>query len=662
MSKPYKFAIGVAALTVVAALGMWLWPPVQTNSEAQIDQGQSTPTDAAPKPSAQVWQERTALQVGRYALDYHMAMAGPQALGNVDVGLKAALELGAPKDHSGGVWQPARLQSAVLKLSPAARSVTDFAAAKPSARDSSVGGSSVGDSSAEDRTAELERPFMVRFAATGQIEEVRFAPGLSASARATLAAVVAGLQVVRPSGAGSTWQAQERDLNGTFVANYRLGPDGELTKTWRVATADGQPGGKRALGYKMDAKSVLRASRGRLLEVAVDQNGQIRTNGTAKGGISKFESTIRLRRIADANTAWTTSLDPAHMTVFTANSAARPMPRGKVVPILEMLALAVQVDTDTPLQDKARTRAELARTLRADPKGLAMIDAKLRRGQLSEPAERLLIEALVQTNTAASQRAVVSLLKDTLAPVALRERTLTAAAFVQTPTAEFVRAMQVLAYKGANRSYGARAAMVLGAAISQVALKDGDAASKAASRLIDEADARISKSGRWSTERLAESELCDWLAALGNTGASGALPAILKGLAHGSEQVRISAALALRFQDPAKAMPAMHKAMSLEASIHVRDGIVASARTMGPLYGKALVQKALFYDRSEYVRRGAAYTIAGWAKEAPGLRKLLVEALGRETEADLRESLRNYLNPGRVAAPFRQAAAAGGKP
>ena len=77
---------------------------------------------------------------------------------------------------------------------------------------------------------------------------------------------------------------------------------------------------------------------------------------------------------------------------------------------------------------------------------------------------------------------------------------------------------------------------------------------------------------------------------------------------------------------------------------------VATRKFMGPSALENFVTKALLFDESDYVRLGAAHTMAVWMADAPGLRRHLAEALTREKSPKVQDSLRNYLEPGRFGA------------
>jgi HEAT repeat protein len=216
---------------------------------------------------------------------------------------------------------------------------------------------------------------------------------------------------------------------------------------------------------------------------------------------------------------------------------------------------------------------------------------------------------------------------------------------MRRPNLELVHALAALAFgKKTEPGYAAASAMTLGAVVS--GLPDQTVVSSTTSSLVASAAAATASSSEPAGIRIG------WLEALGNTGAPSALPTILASLeTDPDELVRAAAARALRFQDPQAAQPSMDKALLRDHSIHVRYELMHSARLMGPEAMQPLVERTLTADKSESVRLAAAYAIAVWMVSSPGLATVLQNALATEKSLKVRDSLMNYLTPGRVVPP-----------
>lgn len=620
MKRYGAMAAGVAILGIVAA-GVWLVQEREhgpaTAAARQGENGQAATTAAAagsqPNP-----REVTA---GAMAARYAFALAGGAAMGQLEVEVTGTLQLASPVRDGGATWQPARLVGATARLSDAAKKLLDL-------RDPS----------------ELERPWMLRTETDGRVTDVRFAPGTSVAARSVLAALAHGSQLARPADAAAkTWEADERDVNGPYHATYARQADGAIVKTWHS--------GPERLGQRAETTTRFAIKGMRPVHIAFDQRGTATTGGLDASKFAPFSLAIDLRWLGGADQGWAAGLDAKKLQAFSAASAKTRHREALPTRPLEVVMSDVrETAATTDTGGRTNLRNELTRAIAASDTAVQATKATLRARTLDKDAETVTIAALVGARTAAAQAAVAELVGDRALEETLRVRVLQSASLMTSPTPAFVAALVQLATNPKDPAYAAAAATTLGASAALLGEKHPEEAQRAIATLVAHA-APIVEPARKAT-RSAQTEhqpagiRMAWLAALGNTGDPAALPLLLAALDDTNEAVRGSAALALRHQDPQGCIGKMLERMAKDKSVHVRENIIDAARDMGPAVTGSLVEKALFYDESEFVRLAAAYALTVWSSQAPGLRVMLVDALKHEKSPRVADALKNYVDKG----------------
>ncbi len=632
MTTRIRWFLAVVALTllaVVAAVTLW---PVQPAPPHTLVVRPAPPTaqpkaQAAPAPVPASAMVVAGAEAARYELQYGLTLDVPdgQARKVGTVALKATLEATAADAH--GI-AAARITQAQLDLDEAGRSLTDFSATAG---------------------LDVQTTWLTEQAADGRVQQVRFQPGVRLGARGLLATIVRAIQFARPADPAATiWQAQETDVNGAYQASYTRRQDGSVEKTFQATTDDDRPGAPRQPGYRLTSTATFRWHDGQLQSVQVTQKGEMDLGVPGKADRIRHETTVALQRQGTTSATFARGLDPKRFLAFDASAAAGSSARRIDASYDELLAAAARAGTAKNVADRAKVANDLADKLAQEPALVPQIVQQLRGGVAQEAVERTLIEALVRADTSAARQALVGLAADRDLPDPLRERALQGAVFVPSPDTAFTDSLRKMAFATGDLAFAGMAAMTLGAALAH---QDGPAKSTGVAEMAEHTKELLAPPAHGQPPAIQD--LANWVAALGNTGAPEALDPLLQALQSPHERVRVVAALALRFQDPVAVLPAMQKAMKTDDSIHVRDNLLQAARFLGPALLLPLVQKALLTDRNEFVRMGAANTIAAWALDAPALDDVLKQALDQEPSAKVRESLKNYLEPGRVAPPFR---------
>ncbi len=620
MKRAQSIGLGIAAVGLIGAgLAWWQLRPAVENAADKVG-----PDVAKTQRSAgELPLTRAQAQAGSaYTARYNFQMEGGSFAERVDSDLQGKLEVGVPQLVGADTWLPARLVDAKLQLNPAARKV--FA---------------MPEGQGDQGQAELGQRWALRVRGDGRLEEVRFAAQTSAVTQGTLAALAQGLQLVGPTQAGAaTWQLEERDANGPYRASYARQSDGAVLKTWTQQSA----------GFSSTHEVRFTLADGQIQAVHAEQKGTAATSSLVAGKETRFGVVIDLQRQGSSDGRWASGLDPATLLPYRLDQLAlrkrAPTPAKPLESAMrEVTARASSTDTAGRMQ----LRGDLTRAIAASPEASRAVAQSLRQGTLQGPARTVAIAALVGARTPEAQREVADLVKDTALPEELRINVLQSASLMTSPTLEFAAALAQLAYTGADLGYSGAVATTLGATLGFLRETHPEQAKKSLADYADHAKKHVQ--GEPSSELAPVGVRIAWLAGLGNTADPQALPLILAGLKDPNELVRGSAALALRFQEPKACIAAMHQLMASDQSIHVRENLVDAARDMGPAAAGSLVEKALFYDKSELVRKAAAYTLATWSHEAPGLRAVLVTALKAEKSARVAEALKNYIEPGRIA-------------
>lgn len=635
------FAIAAAggALTL-AAVGWWAWrapsPPAPVASVANPPPAAPNAKTAAASPGSAPAAVGAVVRLdGRYRAEYWVDYQAPSPQGGV---AKAQLHIagsvdavplaGAPAER----WLALRLQADDVTANAALRA-------------------SIGMEDAAFARAASD-PFAVRIGDDGSVMAIRFAAATPPTVCAMLAAWAQAAQFVQPKDrvAAATgqpgprkWQAHERDAQGDYQAGYLRRDDGDYDKIWLDRAAQGPFGRKQATQVRFQLAGAT------LAYVYWQQSGSLDLAqlGTATGQ-AWFGIRLTLERSGAADVARVASVDPAALVDFDPATASAAAPAAQpTLPVAELVrAMQAEGATPAPLR-RSDWRSAAIDALQARPNAAAEVDAALRAGNLSEPAERTLLEALAGAGTPAAQEVLAGLAMDAAIAGSLRDRALVASTQAVDPSPAFVAALLRGVDAGGGPVAATTYAVPLGAAVRKLNESDpvraralsGELTQRAKNALVG----RNAGAGAPSEPTLADQR--NWLAALGNAGDAAALPVVLNALQSPKAAVRLAAAHALRFQSPNDCKEQMALAMANDDAAEVRAALVHAARFMGPAAMQTFVDKALRFDRAELVRTEAAYTIASWSVAAPGLRKMLATALAAEKSAKVQASIQGLLTP-----------------
>ncbi len=639
------------AVLVGATAALWLWQGQQAGQpqvtvEATARQTARAAATPAPKRSA------TALPglAGSYAVQYVATMEGLSATSGarqkVALSLTGTLDVAELEAQGGGQKLAFRLRN------PALTGDEGMLQAASLTRETSV--------------PALGKAFVAQVDAEGRLGEARFDAAVPPGEQALLLNVMQHAQLVRPADAqAAKWQATEQDLNHSYAAEYTL-EGSQVRKHWQERGGDELQ--TLPAGYQATHDVTFALAKTRVVQVKAHSEGKAELGGGAQTALV-FATDLQWDRQADIDAAWAKVLHPDTLVAFEREKGAKPLRRPDPRDVDTILANVNAAATAKDWQKRHQLAAELA-TAMARNDAATELAAKQLRESTSEPLRRTVLEAMAQAESAAAQKALVGAAADPALDAETRRQALVAGAFVQRPQPEYLTQLSALAYSPNDHEFGAMAAMTM-AQMVRVALAqdaengkgtEGGSAQALAQTFTVQATARLTSSvpgpASSGATPLPGVPLHDgkarwnWVAALGNAALPATLPLLLTLLKDPGEFTRSAAAYSLRFFDPPQVVTALTATMAQDDSIYVRAAALRACAFLGPAATKTLVHKALRYDKSDLVRETAGYVVAAWMQKTPDLKDLLDDAISHESSPKIAETLKNFAQPGRVAAPF----------
>lgn len=639
-----QFKISALAAAAVAVGGVVWWQATSPPEAAQLSSPTAnekgpTPNDNGLVAAADIGREEPTVSVatshapppalsGRYALDYALEMKGTNANAtSATLALQGTLvaALDSASDDDGVRWLWAKLEQPQVQLNATMAKLIAFG---------------------EDPRADLSHPFAIRLLPNGRIDDVRFVDGQSTAARATLANIAQAAQLAaNPEQAKS--EVSEWSLNGDVSASIRHPQDSTYLKVWKR---------DHRVGMQSGDSDTAQSARGEVtLAVDADVIESIRSREEGRTHVGQqaqpsYTIDVTLAREGKAPSKVASNVSRKDVAPLVPELLDVKLPEEPMVSFAQAIENVEQAGRVA--HKRAPARRQLARVI-AEVPGTAKKVAQRFALLTTAPATRLtLIESLAGARGREGQQAMADLLADETLDEPLRIQVVGAIVAVPNPEDLLLNSLEEAAYRNPDRVYASKVAMVLGASLALRAENDPEGAVQRLGPYLNRAAEVLSPVAEDEPQRIEERS--NWLGGLGNVGSPNALPLILDGLADRREEIRAAAAHALRFQDPPTVYERMQQLMHQDASMPVRLGVLHSAHLMGPTVTKGLVERSLHYDTSENVRMEAAYVIASWMQDAPGLRQILAHALEGESSEKVRHTLRNYLEPGRVAAPVRE--------
>ena len=502
----------------------------------------------------------------------------------------------------------------------------------------------------------LATPFTLSLEADGRVAEVRTAPDLPLAVRAIVANIVSGAQYAHAAKPEiERWRTVEHDVNGRYDAEYRFESRTEVEKTWSLGADDklAPVKGHGTARFSLDAA--------RVRSVTIDERGDTLVGG-ADGPRSPFTLALALERTGEAETGWERGVDERKLAAF---SSAAVVSKNLRVPGPEPRPLPALLDAVAKAQPKPKMdehnalRDELTEAVIRDPAVGAALAKILRARDVETPQARLAVEALLGARTPDADASAGKLLVDPQLSALARTMLLGGATLTSSPGPRVVEGVSQLAATSKDPSVAGQAAMALGGLASALISTDKVKAAALAQQIVAMATHVLVPGPR--DPRVPIGIKIEFLRALGNLGTPECLPLVRVGLADESEMVRSAAADGLRFQDPAVVKIDLDKGMR-DTSANVRYSVLHAARLLGPAATLDLVKTALYFDKSEWVRLAAVYTVGAWSQVAPALLHVLTDAAPHEKSEKVRVAIRNMTTKNHVEPPMQLEHLAPGDP
>jgi hypothetical protein len=425
---------------------------------------------------------------------------------------------------------------------------------------------------------ELSQPFVVRYNGRGQARAIFFPPSTRLVAMGLLRTLVSTFQFTNPEGAAPVdqWEAAELDAAGEYQASYARRGDRILRRKiryLRVATSEGLLDASRA----PSAPQLHQA--GGLY--TIDDAGRIRdaemTIIATATAVATFKTTEQvsfklLEQGLDPGLARRDPLAGLHRfevplgrEAFAASNQQRLR---NVVAGASTTDLIAAMKAARDPQEISTAQHRLSALLKLEPARAREVVAQVKAG--TAPLEAL--PAVGAAESPEAQAAVLSYASDTTQSVDGRQVAIRSLHIVEEPTAETMAALRTMS-KDQDPDIGMSASLALGSMIGQQGKLDPDSAATQLEELARRYDGGSDK------ERVLI------LSALANSGSPEALPTIEKGLSSPNQEVRVTAARALRLIEDGRADQILATILTSSSEKPLRQAALFAAgiRRFGPL-------------------------------------------------------------------------------
>jgi HEAT repeat protein len=462
--------------------------------------------------------------------------------------------------------------------------------------------------------AELAQPHYLAFAPGGRFVAAHFRPEQDDLARGIAQSLAATLQLPGVDGGAASWQSEESDASGHYLARYeRSGRSLEKIKLKYL------PGDRAPAARDLRARAKYQLGDDSW-PAALDSQEAV--TFVEPGLTVRVGSRVVLSRTATAVVPVEVGLDG-----YETERVGEPSSHDSIKGDRALLAGATLDDLLGALAaggDDARSSvaARLEALLRLDPASAAEMARRLIAGA-DRATAKLLLGVLGSAGTPAAQDALVKILgAATLAPND-RARAATAMAMLERPNDKVVAGLKAQLDAPAP-ALARSSATALG--ISALRLRTVD--EPRAKAVVDDLVGRLAATG----DRAAQAAI---LHALGNAGDARALPALQPFLTSDDPSLRRAAVEALRLLSEPSVDGLLAQAMLADADPAVRRAAVfaSSERAVGPLLGA--LTRALG-DQDDGVRLEVVQLLGQHAGEAAA-----ADLLARAAHGDPAESVRD---------------------
>ncbi|GMU04861.1 HEAT repeat domain-containing protein [Corallococcus caeni] len=497
--------------------------------------------------------------------------------------------------------------------------------------------------------ATLQAPFYVTYNRQGAALAILFERDVGPIAQNFLRSLVASLQFVAPDAAQASWEAQELDTTGQYVARYQRAAEAlqytkQKVRYLRLATPEGLKPVSAPMRVVPTSEATLSlGTDGWLLTL----EGQERMVATFDEGMPPVqgEGRISLRRTSTRNVPLLIGALDARRAQLARSSLATqvfspPDPQQGLKQLVAGAKLKdlVQELRDLPRGDKASgpKSAHLMNRMRAlfqlEPESAKQVPALLR-GEKDRDTYSPMLGALSAASTPQAVQALATVATDAQSPAATRVNAAAVLGMAESPTPEGTEALRELS-RSDNVDLSSTATLALG----NVARHSGGPDSPEAEALLRELQDRARAAPTPEARAL-------WIRSLANSADARILPFLQECLRDPLPLIRQSALEALRLIPSPLADQLLAESLAKDTSPEVRRAAIfaASFRPLGPLL--AALGQVLRTDAVDAVRMDAVKLLGANAFQMPLARELLTWSGQNDANGEIRHTALAYLAP-----------------
>lgn len=440
------------------------------------------------------------------------------------------------------------------------------------------------------------------------------------------------------TGPGTTWQAEQTDGLGTYLAHYRASPDASrvtLTKAKRHYRSEAAfaPGFEVRVQV-LESSAVAQYDKGSPWLVGASGHERIRIESRGQL-LADLDQTFDLKR-DDASYVVPAKadgdLDDADPFKMPPRVPDAIDPAVAALGQAEALARFAAIFAQTRAGDAYGAALFLAQWLRAHPEQAELLTARIRSGSIDEKLRPALFLALERCGTPEAQRALAGALADSRMTEMDRARAASALSDVPTPTPEVGKALTAAAKREDSRVVAGSSLRALGHYEERLAT---DPAQRAEVRTtLRESLAQASDGSR----------RVDSIDAIGNTG-DRELVADLKGeLAAPQPSTREHAIRAFRRMPADDARGPLLARLPIEPEPSARIAIVETLIAVGERGDDSLaIGAGMLPTEPVAAVRAAIIKWLGGSIDRPAVRTALAAWFPREPAAELQQLIGHYL-------------------
>ena len=476
---------------------------------------------------------------------------------------------------------------------------------------------------------QLAVPHVALVGADGRLQDLLVDPAIDGTVRKLWYGLAAAAQIV--DGDGDEWTAEERDVSGTYLAEYERTGDALTKRKLRYLKLRSSSGPSSADGTArlgVDGSFELRrGSDGVLLslqghEQVWTEEGESFTGMQVRTEFSLTSTGVGVDATVASRLQQMRGTHVADALGGSARGGIKAPPKRTFAALADQLAApGVEAHTLIP---------EMAQVFEYDPASIDAAVELLRSRPEVDPTDAM-IAALGRAGTPAAQGALIALARDVSLPLDHTTEAIVELGRVDEPSADSVAAVKDLV-DDPVRDRANTAALALGGMARRLAAHDRAAGDAVVADLISRLDAATSVI-----------EMCRYLEALGNTGSAAARDAVGARLRHTSFEVRATAAGALRLVpgDDVQALLTQTLAGDAHVMVRVRAAFALGFRPLDVSF--AALERALKQDKEAAVRMEVVGVLGNASRSGGPARQVIEWTAAHDADARVRRAAQQYL-------------------